>query len=108
MARRNRLGTSKKAGIDFAILRCGYGQSGEDVTFKRNYRKARAAGIPIGTYYFSYATTMEEFDGEVKHLQSLLEGKAFELPVYMDLNRKYHHIQSSQKILYSNARSRVY
>lgn len=78
----------KKAGIDFAILRCGYGQSGEDVTFKRNYRKARAAGIPIGTYYFSYATTMEEFDGEVKHLQSLLEGKAFELPVYMDFEQE--------------------
>ena len=31
---------------------------------------------------------MEEFDGEVKHLQSLLEGKAFELPVYMDFEQE--------------------
>ena len=42
----------KAAGIQFAILRAGYGRvaSQKDGKFEENYKNAKAAGIPVGAY----------------------------------------------------------
>ena len=45
----------KANGIEFAILRCGYGSSGVDTSFERNVRECERVGIPWGAYYFCYA-----------------------------------------------------
>ncbi len=51
--------------IDFAIIRCGYrgastGSLILDSTFKDNMLGASRAGVPIGVYFFSQATTEAE------------------------------------------------
>ena len=80
----------KNAGIQFAILRAGYGRemSQKDVRFEENYRNAKAAGIPVGAYWYSYAMTPEEAELEADVFLSVIEGKQFEMPVYFDLEEK--------------------
>ena len=56
----------RAAGVDFAILRIGYrgyteGSLREDSWFAENYTAARAAGVQVGVYFFSQATTLEEY-----------------------------------------------
>lgn len=44
--------------IDFAIIRCGYGQDipgQDDNLFKRNADECTRLGIPFGVYLYSYA-----------------------------------------------------
>ena len=45
----------KDSGVNFAILRAGYGNSitQKDEQFQRNYREATKVGIPVGAYWFS-------------------------------------------------------
>ena len=48
----------KAAGYDFVILRAGYGReiTQKDSTFEKNYKNAKAAGLQVGAYWYSYAT----------------------------------------------------
>ena len=52
----------KADGIEFAILRIGYGGSApvKDEQFENNYNGATANGIPVGIYLYSYADTEDE------------------------------------------------
>ena len=72
---------------DFAILRAGYGKiaSQMDVKFERNYKGAKAAGIPVGAYWYSYAKSANEAREEAKVFMQFLKGKQFEYPVYFDV-----------------------
>lgn len=47
----------KADGVEFAMLRAGYGQSGVDEQFERNAQECTRLGIPFGVYWFSYAYT---------------------------------------------------
>ncbi len=80
----------KNAGIDFAILRAGYGKlaSQKDKQFENNYAGARAVGIPIGAYWYSYATTPDEARQEAEVCISILKDKQFEFPIYFDQEEK--------------------
>ena len=49
----------KNAGIDYVIIRAGYRTSAVDPKFKQNIEGARAAGLKICIYWFSYATSPE-------------------------------------------------
>ncbi len=83
-------GKVKADGIDFAILRAGYGKlaSQKDEKFEQNYAGAKAAGIPVGAYWYSYAMTPEEAELEADVFLSVIKGKQFEMPVYFDLEEK--------------------
>lgn len=83
-------GKVKADGIDFAILRAGYGRlaSQKDEKFEQNYAGAKAAGISIGAYWYSYAMTSEEAELEADVFLSVIKGKQFEMPVYFDLEEK--------------------
>lgn len=73
----------RDAGADFVILRAGY-RTSADSYFEENYAKAKAAGLSVGAYWYSYALTPEEaYDEAVACLQNLA-GKVFEYPVYLD------------------------
>lgn len=74
----------KEAGIDFAILKAG-SKHGIEPTFEMDYAAARAAGIELGAYFYTYAKTVEELDAEVELLLGWLEGKQFEYPIYFDI-----------------------
>lgn len=80
----------KSAGIDFAILRAGYGrlEKQKDEKFEQNYAGAKAAGIPVGAYWYSYAMTPEEAELEADVFLSVIKGKQFEFPVYYDVEEK--------------------
>lgn len=45
----------KNKGMEFAIIRLGYGSGHLDSEFYRNVNGALAAGLKIGIYYYSYA-----------------------------------------------------
>ena len=76
----------KNAGIQFAILRAGYGKvaSQKDRKFEENYNGAKAAGVPVGAYWYSYAKTVAEARQEAEVCVSTLAGKQFEYPIWFD------------------------
>lgn len=77
----------KRSGVKFALLRLGYGSnitSQDDNTFEYNYTHARAAGIPIGAYLYSYAANASMAKSEAQHCIRVLKGKKLQLPVYID------------------------
>ncbi len=77
------------SGVEFAILRCGWrgytaGGLNVDEHFLANYEGAKAAGLDVGVYFFSQATTLEEGAEEARFVLETLEGRALDLPVYFD------------------------
>ncbi len=90
----------KNAGIDFAILRAGYGKlaSQKDVKFEQNYAGAKAAGIPVGTYWYSYAMSEDEARLEADVFLSVIKGKQFEFPVYFDVEEKKQFNLGKEKV----------
>lgn len=77
----------KAAGYDFVILRAGYGRdiSQKDNTFERNYKNAKAAGLQVGAYWYSYATSPADAAKEAQACLQAIAGKCFEMPIYFDL-----------------------
>ena len=104
---------AKAAGIDFAIIRCGFGGewdgqeenwAQDDPQWRRNADECTRLGIPFGAYLYSYATTVEEARSEADHVARLLGLTAppqeglddytaapyrLSYPVYYDLEDKY-------------------
>ncbi len=92
----------KKAGYEFAILRGGYSTYGAvrlkkiDVAFEKFYQQAKAIGFPVGAYWFSTAKTYAEGEAEAKFFhKNCLQGKQFEMPVYIDVEDE--HWQAKDK-----------
>ncbi|MGN5979701.1 cell wall-binding repeat-containing protein [Finegoldia magna] len=75
---------AKQNGMDFVILKAGSGYSGEDPKFQQNYRNAKAAGLNVGAYWYSYAVNVEEAKEEAVRFMKILGKKQFEYPVYLD------------------------
>ena len=77
----------KAAGIDFVIIRAGYGRevSQKDVWFERNYAAAKAAGLQVGAYWYSYATSADDARREAWACLNCIAGKKFEYPIFFDL-----------------------
>ncbi len=75
----------RAAGFDFAILKAGSSRSGKDPVFEMNYRDAKAAGMELGVYFYSYAATIEEIRSDALTLITWLADKQLEYPVYFDL-----------------------
>ena len=68
---------------DFAILRAYC--YGKDTTFDLNYQRAKAAGVKVGAYVYIYGTTTAAVQSEINALLSVLQGKKFEYPIYVDI-----------------------
>ncbi|WP_395151413.1 GH25 family lysozyme [uncultured Allofournierella sp.] len=78
----------KAAGIDFAVIRCGYGDdlvSQDDRQWHRNVSECERLGIPYGVYLYSYATDTNMAASEAAHTLRLLEGHNPDLPVFYDM-----------------------
>lgn len=50
----------KASGVDYAIIRAGYGTDTVDPMFKTNIEGAIKAGVKVGVYWFSYASSPEK------------------------------------------------
>ena len=78
----------RNSGIDFAILRCGYGQdmpSQDDMFFARNVAECERLGIPYGVYLYSYALTEENAISEANHALRLIKGHNPTYGVWIDM-----------------------
>lgn len=79
----------KNAGVEFIIIRVGTGEgfhglSLEDPYFKQNIEGATSVGIPVGIYYYSYATTKEEAKEQATWVIDKLKGYQIDLPIAFD------------------------
>ncbi|MBQ2671491.1 MAG: LysM peptidoglycan-binding domain-containing protein [Clostridia bacterium] len=78
----------KKDGTEFAILREGWGKKSPtqiDKRFKENYESAKAVGIPIGSYHYSYADSVDDAKREAEFCLENIQGMRFEYPVCFDI-----------------------
>ena len=76
----------KKAGAQFAILRAGFGRAIDQIDpfFYANYEACKAIGLPVGAYWYSYATDTAAARKEAATCLKAIEGKSFEYPVWFD------------------------
>lgn len=79
----------KDAGIEYAIIRCGYrgASSGSlviDPNFTENIEGAIAADIPVGVYFFTQAVTESEAVEEASMVIHLIEEYDVDYPVFLD------------------------
>ena len=71
--------------IDFAIIRAGYGKTYVDPWFERHLADAKAAGLRVGVYHYSYALTVSDAKTEARHLLDILNGRRFDMPLWFDM-----------------------
>lgn len=70
--------------VEFVIIRAGYSNS-IDPKFERNYNLCKELGIPVGTYWYSYALNADAAKKEANTFLNVLKGKQFEYPAYLDM-----------------------
>lgn len=75
----------KGAGVQFAMLRAGYGRNNLDTKFHRNAQGAATAGIPVGLYWFSYALNVEMARKEAQYAVELAKKYKITWPIAYDL-----------------------
>ena len=79
----------KDAGVNYAIIRCGYrgSQTGvivEDPCFRTNIENAIKEGIPVGIYFYSQAVNEREAVEEASAVMSLIKDYKITYPVFLD------------------------
>lgn len=76
--------------VDFAIIRAGYGKvaSQKDPKFEYNYKFAKDAGLKVGLYWYSYATSVSDAKAEAKVCLECIGKPTLDLPIYYDIEDK--------------------
>ena len=76
--------------VDFVILKAGYGRYAAqiDPRVERNYSECKRLGIPVGAYWYGYATSEKEAKEEANACLTILKGKKFDYPIYYDVEEK--------------------
>ena len=79
--------TVANAGIEFVIIRSSYGLESIDNMFIKNITGAKAAGLKVGAYHYSYALTTADAIQEAIHCQETIAdaGVLLEMPVFFDM-----------------------
>ena len=90
----------KEAGVEFVIIRVGgtKGREGDyfvDKSFEYNLENAKKYNIPIGLYFFSYATSIEKAKENANWVLKQINGEKIDLPISFDWENwnnfnKYH------------------
>ena len=97
---------AKASGIDYVLLRVGYtGSSSKsptiDSVFENNYANAISAGLPVGIYYYSLATSTAMAEKEANFVIKKLKGKNITYPVYIDMEDNTYQRKCSKATLAS-------
>lgn len=76
----------KEAGIEFVIIRAGYGRNVVDVRFHENIKNAIANDMIVGIYWFSYAYTVDMAREEAEMCLKTIEPykEDIYLPIFYD------------------------
>lgn len=85
----------KKDGVEFAMIRGGYGENQVDSRFHENARGANAAGIPMGIYWFSYALNPEMAQKEAGYAVELARQYQVSWPIAYDF--EYDSVAYAEK-----------
>lgn len=75
----------KAAGIQFVMIRAGYGNNNIDKKFIKNIEECNRLGIPVGVYWFSYALNEKMAADEADHVLKAIKPYEIEYPVVFDL-----------------------
>lgn len=75
----------KNSNVDFAMVRISYGSGYMDKTYDYNMEQAELAGVPVGTYVFSLATTPKMALKEAQVAIEKMKGYKVSYPVAYDL-----------------------
>lgn len=91
----------KEAGVEFAIIRLGFGYTVNmelvlDKYFQENLKGAKENDIKIGVYFYSYANEIEEVEKQAQFIVDNLNGEDLDLGVTFDWenwnNFKDYHV----------------
>ena len=81
----------KASGIEFVMIRCGTGynqKACKDVKFETYYKQAKAAGLKVGAYFYSYAATENHARREASWVLDWIKGKVFDYPIVFDMEER--------------------
>lgn len=81
----------KSSGINVVLIRAGFGReaSQKDSQFETHYKNAKAAGLKVGVYWYSYADSISDAVNEANACLACLSGRKLDLPVYYDLEEPW-------------------
>ena len=85
---------AKADGVEFAMLRAGYGQGNIDDKFKRNADECTRLGIPFGVYWFSYAYTEDMARKEAQYCLDAVAPYKLSYPIAFDF--EYDSVDHAQ------------
>lgn len=99
----------KKSGVEFAILRLGYqtdfgGEYTLDRYYQTNVAGATAAGVPIGVYFYSYASSLDEAKQQAAWIKDQIVdydielGVAFDWENWSDLNHAHMSLYTINQV----------
>lgn len=71
--------------VDFAMIRIVTKSGEKDTTFEANYNGARNAGIKVGVYKYSYASSRREARKEAETVLDALNGRSLNYPIVLDV-----------------------
>lgn len=91
-------GSVAASGYSFAFIKVGSTYSGLDPFFDANIRGAQAAGMKVGVYIYSYATTVEQAQNEANLVVSWLNNYTVTFPVVYDIEDSCHKGMSSAQL----------
>lgn len=75
----------KEDGVDFVMLRAGYGKNNIDERFYDNATACVRLGIPFGIYWFSYAYTADMAEQEAEYAIAAVSKYLLRCPISYDL-----------------------
>lgn len=87
-------------GVSFVIVRGGYGSS-TDKQFANNMKSAKAAGLAVGVYWFSYALSVADANAEADYCAKLLSKYKLDLPVFYDFEYATEDYAAKHGVVYT-------
>lgn len=90
----------KAAGYDFVIMQAGYGKYShqKDPFFEHYYVAAKAAGLGVGAYHYSYAVNIDDARREAEVFAEWIKGKQFDYPVALDIEEEVQSRLSASQL----------
>lgn len=90
----------KAEGIEFCIVRAGYGTS-VDPKFAAHIKAAKDAGMLVGAYWFCYARDTVEARREAEVCANTLTGYKLDLPVFYDFEYDTERYAAKTQVKYT-------
>lgn len=79
----------KNSGVEFAMIRMGYqtdydGEYKVDPYFVQNIQGAKAVGLPVGLYFYSYSKNVNQAKEQAEWVKTQLRSYEIDLPIAFD------------------------